>query len=246
MLNKKWTLTLAVALVTLSIALYILHFALFQDPHHIWIYLLGDLAFLPIEVLLVTLILHQLLERRDRQMKLEKLNMVIGTFFSTVGTDLLTYFSDHDPRMPDLRKELLISESWSEEDFSRVSATLTGYSCTVDITGIDLPGLKAFLAGKEDFLVRLLENPMLLEHESFTELLQGVFHLTDELNHRKDLALLPENDQRHLTGDICRAYRLLIIQWLEYMHYLKVHYPYLFSLAVRTNPFDEQASVMIS
>lgn len=246
MSDKKWTLTLAVILIALSVALYILHFVLFHDLQHIEIYLLGDLAFLPIEVLLVTLILHQLLERRDRQMKLEKLNMVIGTFFSTVGTDLLTYFSDHDPGMPDLRKDLLISESWLEEDFTRVSATLSEYSCKVVFTEIALPWLRAFLVAREDFLVRLLENPMLLEHESFTQLLQGVFHLTDELKHRKDLTLLPENDQLHLTGDICRAYRLLIIQWLEYMHYLKMHYPYLFSFAVRTNPFDEQASVIIS
>ncbi|MDD1707497.1 MAG: hypothetical protein LUO81_04800 [Methanoregulaceae archaeon] len=245
MSDKKWTLTLAVALVALSIVLYTLHFVIFHDLQHIEIYLLGDLAFLPIEVLLVTLILHQLLEKRDRQMRLEKLNMVIGTFFSTVGTDLLTYFSDHDPQMPDLRKDLKISESWSEEDFTRVRATLAEYSCDVVITEIDLSGLKAFLAAKEDFLVRLLENPFLLEHESFTELLQGVFHLTDELNHRKDLVVLPENDQRHLTGDICRAYHLLIAQWLEYMHYLKVHYPYLFSFALRTNPFDEKASVVI-
>jgi hypothetical protein len=245
MSDRKWTLTLAAALIALSVALYVLHFALFQDPYHIWIYLLGDLAFLPIEVLLVTLILHRLLEIRDRQMKLEKMNMVIGTFFSTVGKDLLTYFSDHDPRMPELRKDLLISESWSEQDFKRVSATLSGYSCDVVIAGIDLPGLRASLEANEEFLVRLLENPILLEHESFTQLLQGVFHLTEELKHRKNLTMLPENDLRHLTGDICRAYGLLINQWLEYMHYLKVHYPYLFSFALRTNPFDEQASVVI-
>ena len=245
MLDRKWTFTIAAALIALSVALYILHFAVFHDPHHIWIYLVGDLAFLPIEVLLVTLILHQLLEMRDRKMKLEKMNMVIGTFFSTVGTDLLTYFSDHDPHMPEVRKDLLISESWSEQDFKRVSTTLSGYSCGVKIAEIDIPGLKAFLVSKEDFLVRLLENHLLLEHESFTELLQGVFHLTEELKHRKDLAHLPENDQRHLTNDICRAYHHLIIQWVDYMHYLKVHYPYLFSFALRTNPFDEQASVVI-
>jgi hypothetical protein len=29
------------------------------------------------------------------------------------------------------------------------------------------------------------------------------------------------------------------------MHYLKKNYPYLFSFALRTNPFDEQASVII-
>jgi hypothetical protein len=246
MLDRKWTLSLVAALIALSAVLYLLHFTIFHDPHHIWIYLLGDLAFLPIEVLLVTIIVHQLLELRDRQMKLEKLNMVIGTFFSTVGTQLITYFSDHDPQMTDLRKRLLISESWSDQEFSRVQATLSTYTCTVTINEIDLPGLKEFLVGKEDFMVRLLENPLLLEHESFTDLLQSVFHLADELNHRRDPAILTENDRRHLGGDICRAYRLLILQWLKYMQYLKDNYPYLFSLAVRTNPFDEQASAMIA
>jgi hypothetical protein len=245
MLDKKWTVSLAIALVALSTALYILHFAVFQDAHHIWIYLVGDLAFLPIEVLLVTLILHRLLEVRDRKMKMEKMNMVIGTFFSTVGTPLLTYFSDHDPQMPELKKKLLISDSWSEQDFTRVGALLSRHSCEVTPREIDLPGLKAFLSQKEDFMVRLLENPLLLEHESFTNLLQAVFHLTDELRHRKDLTVLPENDRQHLAGDICRAYKLLISQWVEYMHHLKVNYPYLYSLAVRTNPFDEQATAMI-
>jgi hypothetical protein len=243
--DKKWTLTLAVALIALSVALYFLHFLIFHDPHHIAIYFLGELAFLPIEVLLVTLILHQLLERRDRQMKLEKLNMVIGTFFSTVGTDLLTYFSYHDPGMQDLRKDLRISESWEEADFKRVSATLKEYTCMVTIGDIDLADLKKFLTVKEDFMVRLLENPMLIEHESFTDLLQAVFHLTAELAHRKDLASLPANDQQHLSHDVCRAYHLLILQWLEYMSYQKKYYPYLFSFALRTNPFDEQASVII-
>ena len=245
MYDKKWTFVLAVSLIAVSVILYFLHLVIFHDPHHIAIYFLGELAFLPIEVLLVTLILHQLLERRDRQMKLKKLNMVIGTFFSTVGTDLLTYCSDHDPGMQDLRKDLRISESCEEADFKRVSATLKGYTCMVTLGDIDLADLKKFLMVKEDFMVRLLENPMLIEHESFTDLLQAVFHLTAELAHRKDLASLPANDQRHLSHDVCRAYHLLILQWLEYMGYQKKYYPYLFSFAVRTNPFDEQASVII-
>lgn len=246
MLDRRWTIYLAAALITLSAALYVLHFAVFQDVYHIWIYLLGDLAFLPIEVLLVTLILHRLLEFRDKRMKLEKLNMVIGTFFSTVGTELLAIFSDHDPRMPAFRKELLIAESWSPEDFSRVNSELSRYSCEITISEINLAALRSFLVGKEDFMVRLLENPLLLEHESFTGTLQAVFHLTDELKRRGDLSSLPENDLRHLSGDICRAYQQLIRQWLEYMKHLKENYPYLFSLAIRTNPFDEKASVIVS
>jgi hypothetical protein len=34
-------------------------------------------------------------------------------------------------------------------------------------------------------------------------------------------------------------------QWLDYLRYLKTNYPYLFSLAIRTNPFDEKASPVV-
>jgi hypothetical protein len=69
--------------------------------------------------------------------------------------------------------------------------------------------------GERDFLVRLLENPILLEHESFTELLRAVFHLTEELAAREDLGNLPDSDYKHLAGDIKRAYVLLVHQWLD-------------------------------
>jgi len=101
------------------------------------------------------------------------------------------------------------------------------------------------LKEKRQFLLNLLENPNLLEHESFTNLLWAVFHLTDELTHRKGLDRLPENDYQHLAGDIKRAHHLLILEWLNYMKHLKTNYPYLFSLAVRTNPFDANASVEV-
>jgi hypothetical protein len=93
--------------------------------------------------------------------------------------------------------------------------------------------------------VRLLENPTLLEHESFTDLLRAVFHLAEELAYREDLSQSPGTDRAHLEGDINRAYHLLVHQWLDYMEYLKMNYPYLFSLAMRTNPFDRQASPIV-
>ena len=39
-----------------------------------------------------------------------------------------------------------------------------------------------------------------------------------------------------------RAYGLLVREWVMYMAYLKANYPYLFSLAARTNPFDRNAT----
>ena len=94
-------------------------------------------------------------------------------------------------------------------------------------------------------MLALLENSNLLEHESFTNLLWAVFHLTEELSQRKDLQDLPKVDLEHLGVDVKRVHGLIIIEWLSYMNHLSQDYPYLFSLAMRTNPFDANASVAL-
>jgi hypothetical protein len=102
------------------------------------------------------------------------------------------------------------------------------------------------LTTERDFLLSLLGNPNLLEHEIFTELLWAVFHLAEELGNRSDVSNLPENDYQHLVGDITRVHVLLVTQWLAYMKPLHTDYPFLFSLAVRTNPFNPLAKVEIT
>jgi hypothetical protein len=240
-----WQILLGLSLIVLSVIFYLLHYAIFRDAHHILLYLIGDTAFVFIEVLLVTLIIHRLLSEREKRARLEKLNMVIGAFFSEVGTRLLAYFSDFDPKLDKIRKELVVTNDWSEKEFSSVSKRLKNYDYAIDIQKVELEDLANFLMGKRDFLLRLLENPTLLEHESFTELLRAVFHLIEELASREDLRQLPDTDYQHLAGDIKRAYVLLVHQWLDYMKHLKDNYPYLFSLAMRANPFDQDASPIV-
>ncbi len=207
--------------------------------------MLGHIAFVPINVLLVTLILQGLLNYREKHAMLKKLNMVIGAFFSEVGAKLLTYFSEGDPELDKIRKEILISDNWNDEEFFDLNIRLKNHNCEIDIRKVDLEQLRSFLIEKRNFLLRLLENPNLMEHESFTELLWAVFHLTEELSRRGDLSQLPDTDYNHLAGDIKRAYTTLIHQWLDYMKHLKDDYPYLFSLAMRTNPFDPDASPIV-
>lgn len=240
--HKYWQLKLVLILLFLSFVLYDLHYYLFRDLHHIWIYLLGDIAFLPIEVLLVTLVIHQVLNNHEKSIRLEKLNMVVGTFFSEVGTYLLTYFSDLDPGLATIKGHLLVKEQWDNAQFDNCCKKLSKYSYDIDVKKVDLEKLKDFLQSKREFLLRLLENPNMLEHESFTELLRAVFHLTEELAQRKKLKQLSAADNEHIAKDIKRIYGILVTQWLHYMEHLKDNFPYLFSLAMRTNPFDETAS----
>jgi hypothetical protein len=246
MRGVRWQIILGVSLLLLSAAVYVLHFAIFRDAHHIFLYLIGDVAFVFIEVLLVTMIIHQLMSSRDKRVRFEKLNMVIGAFFSEVGTGLLTYLSDFDPKLETIRRELLVTDDWSDKRFSSAINRLRDYDYRVEIHKVDLQYLRDFLVEKRGFLLRLLENPSLLEHEAFTELLRAVFHVTEELESRETLSQLPESDYKHLGTDIRRVYTRLVHEWLRYMKHLKNNYPYLFSLAMRLNPFDQSASPIVS
>lgn len=241
--NQK--ILIALLLVLLSVLFYTVHFAFFRDAHHIFIYLVGDIAFVFIEVLLVTLIIHQVLSEREKRSMLKKLNMVIGAFFSEVGTPLLYEFQAFDPDTDRISQHLLVDNDWSAEHFVLVRDILEKRNYKIDIHRGNLEGLQSLVINKRDFLLRLLENPNLLEHELFTELLWAVFHLAEELSHRKRVSGLPETDYAHLSGDIKRAYGLLVREWIAYMEHLKSNYPYLFSLAMRINPFNPEASVEV-
>jgi hypothetical protein len=186
-----------------------------------------------------------LLNKREQRIRLEKLNMVIGIFFSEIGTKLLTYLSNADPNVDTLRKDLIVRSNSTDQDFLSVGKCLSKYHYHVDIKKIDLEDLCSFLEQNGNLLMRILENPNLLEHESFTDLLRAVLHLKEELTSRDNLRQLPDTDYAHLAGDAKRAYALLGNQWLDYMKYLKNNYPYLFSLAMRTNPFDREASPIV-
>ena len=87
------------------------------------------------------------------------------------------------------------------------------------------------------FLLDLLENQNLLEHESFTDMLWAVFHVADELKSRGDLKSLSSVEVEHLSEDMVRAYTAMVMEWISYIIYLKDEYPFLYATAIRKNPF---------
>ncbi len=239
-----WQFWLGIILIVLSSSFYFVHFLIFHDSHHIFIYLFGDIAFVFIEVLLVSLIIHRILEYSEKKHRLEKLNMVIGAFFSEAGCPLLQTLSRLDPKSVDLQQLLAKNSKTSKDEFGQMKKWLFKHNFQLN-ENINFQKLKILLLSKREFLLRLLENPNLLEHESFTDLLWAVFHMTEELTARKDLKDIPAEDFKHLKNDLIRVYKILAPQWLKYMEHLKISYPYLFSLALRTNPFNENASATI-
>jgi hypothetical protein len=186
-----------------------------------------------------------LLSKREKEIRLEKLNIIIGVFFSEAGTKLLTYFINYDPEIEDISRKLAITSEWSDKEFLTADKLIRTHGYNIDNNKVDFEGLHHFLQEKSSLFLRLMENQNLLEHESFTDLLRAILHLKEELLSRDSFTGLPDTDYTHMSGDIKRVYGILTPQWLNYMRYLKNSYPYLFSLAARMNPFNLQRSPVV-
>ena len=232
-------------LLVLSFLLYTFDYFLIGSFKELTIWFLGNLAFLPLYVLIVTLTLEQIIKERERQTMRRKLNMVIGVFFSEVGTRLFREISAYVVHNEDLKKALMVSAQWKASDFENAIKLISSSDFRIDCSGHDITSLKQFLVDKRSFLVGLLENQNLLEHEAFTDLLWAVFHLVEELDARDSLLKLPNSDLEHINGDIKRVFGHISREWVYYIQHLKQDYPYLFSLAVRMNPMLETPDVTV-
>ncbi len=243
----NWMLSLSLILIIASALTYTIHYLIFRDLHHIFIYMIGDFGFLFLDVLLVILLIERLLSRREKRSIMNKLNMVIGTFFSEVGLELLRKFSNFVINSQNLERQLEFSPDWEKKDFKKAMVSVQNFPYEIRIDKRSLSEIREFLLNKRSFLMRLLENPNLLEHDRFTDLLWAAFHLTEELVFRGDLLeSLPDSDYEHLTIDLQRAYSQLTIEWISYTAHLKQSYPFLYSLAARVNPMNPQASPVVS
>jgi hypothetical protein len=193
-------------------------------------------------MVLVASATEDILNSRDRRVRRDKCHMLSGLYFSEIGNELLDRIAPDADQRPGLPRELRDRDVWTPSELRTVARWLGNTDMSAGTVAVDLGELRTFLESRTTLLLRLLENPALLENESFTELLRAVFHLREELAHRADLAQLAEADRKHISGDIHRVHERTVPQWIEYMEYLQEHYPYLFSLAVRTNPFDGRES----
>ena len=237
---------LAVTFFVISGLIYLLHYYIFRDIHHIFIYMVGDLAFLPLEVFLVVIVIERIIARREKGAILQKLNMVVGAFFSEVGTHLLQTLLGYFEKDQRIKQQLAVSLDWTRTDFKRALSFASTLDEKPQCLNMDLEELRTFLIQKRPFLLALLENPVLLEHERFTDLLWAVTHLAEELEARIAVKDLPETDLEHISGDIKRLYGRLAAEWIAYVEHLKLNYPYLFSLVARTHPFQAHPSPVVT
>lgn len=241
-----WTTKLIILFTALSCVVYFGHYLIFNDYKYIFRIMIAQLGFLPISTLIVTFVLNKLLSSRQKRENLNKLNMVIGSFFSEVGNDLLEKLANFQVDLDKKELDFNISDKWTKKDFRKLRNSINNKNLKLRIENRSVKDLKEFLMDKREFMLMLFQNPNLLEHESFTDLLWESSHLIEELSNRRNIECLSKDDLEHIVVDISRVYETLIVEWINYVEHLQREYPYFFSLEVRMNPFNENARIEIS
>lgn len=245
----RWQYRLSAALLAGAFVLYVIRWTVFPGAalhNEMWRFLIGDVAFLLIQVPLVTFVIDGVIRSREREEMRRKLNMVIGAFFSETGTDLLGEIARADTRLAEVRQDFVPDASWDAARYARARRLVLDHKPAIDLSACDLARLRTALEAERPFMLSLLANQTLLEHETFSDMLWALTHLGEELAARPDLISLGQADAGHIAVDLKRAYSLLGVEWLAYLEHLQTAYPFLFSLAVRTNPLDPTASPFVT
>ncbi len=226
------TLLLLLSIIVYGLQLYLF----FGNPYYSTLfYFLQDLAFLPVEVAMVTFIFQRFLHKQEVEKQTKKTNVIISTFFVEIGLEIITAISDCNINRDEIKEQITDMELSYKRDRG-LRKDLQCLKFQMEASPDKIGRLKGILVKKKHFLVRMLENDHLLEHDSFTDTLWAVFHVADELQMR-NVDDLSDEDIAHLCTDLNRAYRGLVEEWVLYVHHLEEEYPYLHKTAIKRSPF---------
>ena len=166
----SWKVKFSIVMIALIIIIYGSNYLILGDAEHIISYIWTHLGFIPVDILLVAFILDEIIEKKEKEAMLEKLDMLMSTFFSEVGNDLITQLSTVN-KYKASTENLKSIKNWNEDDFDNKLAELKGSSLDfqADISPEEreefLQNLRIFLESKREFIINLINNPNLLEKE---------------------------------------------------------------------------------
>ena len=201
----RQTRRIVISLLLVSALIYACQILIFREPRTTFFYLLQDFAFLPATVAIATVVVGQVLSERERRERMEKTRDLRGILIRNS------------------REELSLEEAQRKLREARILLRVDedAFYC-----------VKRLILEHRTALLVISSNPLLLENESFTELLWGIFHLTDEFRLRGDFPDLPPAVQKHLNQDMEKVLRLLLLNWVGNVRYLKKQYPDFYKNAV--------------
>ena len=220
MFNKKNIIIISV-LLAISACIYGMQILIFKDVRNTEFYIFQDMAFIPISIAITTVVVGELLDINNKRDSRQKTRMLTSTFFSDIGFELMSMLA----LVSNIDEELLHTINATELSESDKITGIKNSGLTVNADmGIYTIISDVIIASKTDILI-LSSNPMLYDHEYFSDLLWELLHLMDEFRLRGDYVKLTPNDLTELNSDFAQVLELLLINWVVNAKYLKETYP---------------------
>lgn len=249
--GRSWKFKFAIVMLIIASIFFVSRIIVLGDPEEVVAYLWKQIGFIPVNILIVALLLDGIMSKKEREAILEKLDMLMGTFFTEIGNDLISEISKAN-KNKSKTKDLKSIKNWTDKDYENKLKELRDSPIDFE-ADVPLEDREKFLTSihvsiekNREFIINLINNPNLFEKDEFSALVLALLHLDEELSRRGDLSNIDDVDFNHLTGDIKRVYTHLVYEWIYYLKYLNQFYPYMISLAIRTNPFDSDADVHVT
>lgn len=239
---KKIKLTmkqLVIILLIFSAVTYVIHYLIFRDFHHIAIFFVHDIAFLPLEVILVSLGFDKMIEKTNEEETKSRLSIIETLFFNESGNQMLRYLIRFDPDADQLKETLNVAEEWRSADFAQAERRLDAHPFHLDLEQIDFFGMHYHLTERVDFYRNILENPATTQSDEFTAMVMNIYLLWEELDCRTDLYNLLPDERDYLGGLLLSIYRELVEYWLDNAYNHSLHNRPRLKRLIATNPFTE-------
>lgn len=220
MLNKKNVIIISV-LLAISACIYGMQIFIFKDVRNTEFYIFQDMAFIPISIAITTVVVGELLDINNKRDSRKKTRMLTSTFFSDIGFELMSMLA----LISNIDEELLYTINAPEIPESDKITAIKNSGLTVNANmGMYTVISDIIIASKTDILI-LSSNPMLYDHECFSDLLWELLHLMDEFRLRGNYVKLTPDDLTELNSDFAQVLELLLINWVVNAKYLKETYP---------------------
>lgn len=173
-MNKRlYYLLLILLFSTLSVTMYSIQTLLFHDPKNTIFYLFQDLAFIPVQALIATLLLNRFVDLIQRMQSIKKINVIVSAFFSELGTAVLCMFAELNDNNPEFTDSVDVLKASTVNETRRVRNDLkrqiNEFPFKINVTPERLTAMSQLLVEKKSFMIGMLENSSLMEHDSFTK-----------------------------------------------------------------------------
>ena len=80
--GRSWKFKFAIVMLIIASIFFVSRIIVLGDPEEVVAYLWKQIGFIPVNILIVTLLLNGIMNKKEREAILEKLDMLMGTFFT--------------------------------------------------------------------------------------------------------------------------------------------------------------------